>query len=208
MLVLYWRSAESNLLSEGLSPKRIVPVGLIIAASLLTMFEVSSCYAVEYSNYTSEKYRIQFQYPTSWNVTEKTGRFDEGFDVAVKDLASGNVYIGITFLPESAAKEFSTAGFAFAVNEIFKEISSDYSQEYTTIEEPTFLSIDGKQVGTFLYTLKDKYDTNALKWAQQTWIVNAIDHGYFISFVALPQEFDNLNNVAIREQFIKSIKFP
>lgn len=188
--------------------KSIVPGGLIIAISLFTMLEVSSCYAVEYSNYTSEKYRIQFQYPTSWNVTEKTGRFDEGFDVAIKHLASGNKYIAMNFLPESAAKEFSTAGFTFAVNELFKEVSSDYSQEYRTIEEPTFLSIDGKQVGTFVYTVKDKYDTNALEWAQQTWIINAIDHGYFITFVAPPQEFDSPDNIAIRDQFIKSIKLP
>jgi hypothetical protein len=186
---------------------RTVPVCLAITALLFIVSEFDSAFGIEFSNHTSEKYRIQFQFPTSWNVTEKIGRFDEGFDLTVKDVASNRVYIGMTFLPESAAREFSTAGFSFAVTETLKEFTSDYSQEYTIIEEPTFFSIEGKQVGTFVYTYKDKYDTNALKWAQQVWIINAIDHGYLISFLAFPQEFDSPDNIAIRNQFIKSIKF-
>jgi hypothetical protein len=114
----------------------------------------------------------------------------------------------MNFLPESTAREFSTAGFAFTVNTLFKDSINDYSQEYRTIEEPTFLTIDGKQVGTFVFTVQDKYDTNALKWAEQTWIINAFDHGYFISFVTPPQEFDSPDNIGIRDQFIKSLKFP
>ena len=200
--------SHSNLSRGALNTKYIALMATFIAASFLVVSEVNSSYAIEYSNYTSEKYRIQFQHPMSWNVTEKTERFDEGFDVTVNDFTSGNKYIAMNFVPESTAKEFSTAGFTFAVNTLFVDTINDYSQEYRTIEEPTFLTIDGKQVGTFVYTSQDKYDTNALKWATQTWIVNAIDHGYFISFVAPPQEFDNPDNLAIRDQFIKSLKFP
>jgi hypothetical protein len=114
----------------------------------------------------------------------------------------------MNFFPESATREFSTVGFDVAVNVLFNDSINDYTHEYTSIEDPSFLSIDGKKVGTFVFSVQDKYDTNALKWAEQTWIINAVDHGYFISFVAPPQEFDSPGNVGIRDQFIKSINLP
>ena len=63
MFDLYRNPRQSNLSRGALNPKHIALMGTIIAASFLIVSEVNSSYAVEYSNYTSEKYRIQFQYP-------------------------------------------------------------------------------------------------------------------------------------------------
>ncbi|MGE5705100.1 MAG: hypothetical protein ACM3XP_00080, partial [Nitrososphaerales archaeon] len=40
----------------------------------------NAVFAIEFSNYTSEKYGIQFEYPTDWKINEKS-RFDSGPDM-------------------------------------------------------------------------------------------------------------------------------
>ena len=41
----------------------------------------------------------------------------------------------------------------------------------------------------------------------QMWIVNLKDHVYSIGFLATTDVFDSPDNIQIRDQFIKSIKF-
>ena len=66
----------------------------------------------------------------------------------------------------------------------FKDsISSDYSKEYRVIEQPSFLTVDGQKVGTYLYTSKDKYEDYASTWGTQNWLVFVGTHGYLISFL-------------------------
>jgi len=56
---------------------------------------------LQYSNYTSDKYQIQFQYPSDWLIKEKTTRFEEGSDITISNnnIASGQ--IGIIFSNDS-----------------------------------------------------------------------------------------------------------
>ena len=46
-----------------------------------------------YSNYTSDKNHIQFQFPADWNIKEKTNRFDNGPDVQIVSPTVKGEYI-------------------------------------------------------------------------------------------------------------------
>ena len=200
--IMKWRLSEMKMWDNV-----VVPSFFIGATIVLITLNLNSGFAIEYSNYTSTKYKIQFQYPSDWNVTEKTGRFDEGLDLKIANPMSTNERILIMYLDATVADQMSTAGIAAVVNVMVDETRNDFSKEIRIIEDPTFLSINGKQAGTFLYTSKDKYDTEALTWGQQIWTVNLVTHGYFITFMATPDRFDSPENIQIRDQFIKSIKF-
>jgi hypothetical protein len=44
--------------------------------------------ALQYVNYTSYKYKIQFQYPTDWVQGEKISIHDPGADISVTELSN------------------------------------------------------------------------------------------------------------------------
>jgi hypothetical protein len=155
-------------------------------------------------NYSSNLYQILFQYPSSWELSEKTSRFDEGTDISMSSFSPSG-FISIQYLNSSTIQDL---GLQRAVYEFFKSsIDSDYGKEYKVIEQPSFVTIDKQKAGTYLYTHKDKYEEFATKWASQIWIVYAGNHGYLLSFMTSTNQFDTPEMKQIRDQFLKSIKF-
>jgi hypothetical protein len=180
-------------------------VAILIALALSTVVIFDESYAISYSNYTSNQYQIQFQYPTDWQITEKKTRFDEGTDLQIQSFTYPNGQILIQTLNFT---DTDSSSFNEFVYDAYKEaITSDYSLEYKVIEQPTFLTIDGQQAGTYLYTTKDKYEENAVRLAIQNWVVGAGDRAYLIWFTNMPANFDKPEVTEIRDHFIKSIKF-
>lgn len=59
----------------------IIYTGFLIVSFLLVNFVTSSNYAfaIEYNNFTSKTWGIEFQYPSEWKVTENS-RFDENME--------------------------------------------------------------------------------------------------------------------------------
>ena len=53
-------------------------------------FEWGDTLASGYVNYTSYKYKIQFQYPTDWVQSEKLSSHDKGADISVSTLSKEN----------------------------------------------------------------------------------------------------------------------
>jgi hypothetical protein len=162
----------------------------IVAGAILTGIGISGSdsldktYAATYSNYTSDKYKIQFEHPSDWQVIEKKSRFDEGTDIQINSPSISDGFILIQFMNRSA---FQGMDLRSAVYHLFKEsITSDYSKDYKVIEQPTFSSIDNQTSGTWLVTSKDKYEENALRWAEQRWLVETPNNGYLISFTSTP----------------------
>lgn len=102
---------------------------------------------------------------------------------------------------------FGTSDLQSAVVDFHDGITSGFEFDYRTIESPTFLNIDGQRSGTFLYTFKDKYETNPITGAVQNWITFVGDRGYLFDFIGNPETFDSPENTEIRDHFIKSIKF-
>ena len=176
-------------------------------ALFLIFLNAQDVLAIQFSNYTSDKYQIQFQYPSNWELKEKMGRFDEGTDLAITSpyLPGGAIYIGYG---DDLRSSFGSPDFTSAFYKLFKEeISRDYSKEYNIIEKPSFPTIDGQKAGTFLVSSKDKYEDNPSTWGTQMWLVYVGDHGYLITFFTTTDVFDNPENVQVRDHFIKSIKF-
>ena len=160
-----------------------------------------------YSNYSSDRYQIRFNYPSDWEFNEKTNRFEEGTDISIRsfDPAGGFSLITVGRL-DNLITEFGSMDLMTGFYDLYKQAIGDYSKEISVIEQPSFINIDGQKAGTFLYTQKDKYDDNALRLANQIWVVYAGDHGYLVSFASTPDQFDNEKNVKIRDEFISSIR--
>ena len=179
---------------------------ILLTYSIL-LFTDNNAFAIEFSNYTSEKYGIQFQYPSDWTIKEKASRFDNGTDIIIADyLSNRNITIGCIISTSQIGNVFDLFGFQNWVNLVLKGFASGPRKEYKTIEEPSMMSIDGKETGTFLITEQDKYDDYPVKYAKQFWITNDAN-SCSLSFVSPTTTFDNPENIEIRDHFIKSIKF-
>lgn len=164
--------------------------------------------ATELANYTNDKLKIQFQYPSNWTIEEKNSRFDEGSDISIQSNSISDTGLISIVYTDNLVEGFGSTDLRTGLYAIFKEsIGSDYSREYRVIEKPSFITIGGVDAGTFLFTDKDKYEDYALKWATQRWIILNNDHGYLISYMSSADTFDNAENTSIRDLFIKSIKF-
>jgi hypothetical protein len=186
----------------------LVTITIIITALILISTNSQNVLAVQYTNHTSDRYQIQFQYPSDWEFKEKMTRFDEGTDISVRKIALDNTGLIQIQRQNDTVRGFGSADFTTAFYKLFKDaISYDYGKDYNIIEQPSFTNIDGQKAGTFLYTQKDKYEDNAEPWGIQYWFVYVGDQGYLITFNSPTRMFDNPENTEIRDHFIKSIKF-
>lgn len=187
----------------------IILYPLIIGAISVFLCAIpSSIFAIDFVNHTSDRYKIEFQYPHNWTVEEKTSRFDESADIQIE---SGNMIdnglITIVYA-DNLIEGFGSTDLRTSVYTAFKEsITGDYSKEYRVIEKPSFIVIDNLDTGTFLFTSKDKYEDYAIKWARQYWITFNNDKGYLIAYTSSADTFDNPENIEIRDKFINSIRF-
>jgi hypothetical protein len=172
-----------------------------------SMANNSEALSPSYSNYTSDKYQIQFQYPSDWEFNEKANRFEEGTDISIRSFDPPGYSIITVGRLDNLTSGIGSNDLITGFNYVYKQAISDYTKEISVIEQPSFINIDGQKAGTFLITQKDKYEDNALRLANQLWVVYVGDHGYLISFDSTTDLFDTPKNVKIRDDFIKSIRF-
>jgi len=60
-------------------------IAIIFGLGALSLFNSCESLPIQYTNYTSDKYQIKFQYPSDWILKEKTNRFEEGSDISISD---------------------------------------------------------------------------------------------------------------------------
>lgn len=168
---------------------------------------INGSFALQFTDYTSEKNQIQFQYPSDWQIKEKANRLDEGsqIDISNKKIAAGKLRIhfyndliegfGSTNL-DAVFRKFYTA-----------TTTDDYEYEYKIIESPSFVSIDSQRTGSFLMTFKQKNEIDPITGAVKYWITFVGNSGYMMQFMATPENFNTPDNIEIRDQFIESIVF-
>jgi hypothetical protein len=185
---------------------KFILLGLFCVTFALLLSNAGDVLALQYTNYTSDKYQIQFQYPTDWILKERMNRFEEGTDITVtKPSYDGLITIGA---PDDLRAGFGSTDFITAFYKAFKDvIGGDYSRERRVIEQPSFTQIDGQKAGTFVVTDKDKYDESAFEWGLQNWMAFVNGRGYLISFGTSSNQFDTPENMEIRDHLLKSIKF-
>ena len=185
----------------------IVLTGVTMAISSIFLLTIGNpAFAVEYTNYTSEKYKIQFEYPSDWIVTEKTSRFESGADVSIDPPSLSKGLFNILYGDDDLVTDYGSSDIESATYNVL-ESQTQGTYEVRIIEKPSFMTIDNQKTGTFLITLEKKYEKFPSKMAAQHWLTFVGDKGYIITNIASTGNFDNPENMQIRDHFIKSIKF-
>lgn len=190
------------LISSFSSPLSLF-IGIMGGLLLLFLTIDNQVLAVTFTNYTSDKYQIQFQYPSSWQLTEKQNRFEEGVDIKIQ----GSTPYGLIMVQYVNLTDLFGMDFTELFYDLYKEDIGTYGKEIRVIEQPSFFNIDGQKAGTYLYTTKDKYEEYAVPMPLQKWIVSLGDHGYFVGFSAHTSTYDTPEIKQVRDTLIKSMKF-
>jgi len=171
------------------------------------MPNVNSSFALQYTNYLSEKYQIAFQYPSDWTIKEKSNKLEEGTEIDVSNKKIGNGKIEIHFY-DDLLEGFGSTDFEFAFSDFYKHrIMEDLNFEYKTIQPPSLLEIDGHKTGSFHIMFSQKDEINPISGEVQYWITFVGENGYMIEFLSIPENFDTRDNTEMRDRFISSIDF-
>ena len=168
---------------------------------------VNVSFALQYTDYLSEKYQIAFQYPSDWTIKEKSNKIAEGTEIEVSDKKIGNGKIGIHFYND-LLEGFGSTDFDFAFSDFYKHrITDDLKFEYKTIQPPSLLEIDGHKTGSFHIMFSQKDEIDPISGEVQYWITFVGENGYMIEFLSIPENFDTPDNTEMRDHFISSIDF-
>ena len=168
---------------------------------------VNVSFALQYTDYLSEKYQIAFQYPSNWTVEEKSNKLEEGIEIEVYDKEIGNGKIGIHFY-DDLLEGFGSTDFDFAFSDFYKHrTADDHKFEYKTIQPPSLLEIDGHKTGSFHIMFSQKDENDPISGEVQYWITFVGENGYMIEFLSIPENFDTPDNTEMRDRFISSINF-
>ena len=171
------------------------------------MPNVNSSFALQYTNYLSEKYQIAFQYPSDWTIKEKSNKLEEGTELDVSNKKIGNGKIEIHFY-DDLLEGFGSTDFEFAFSDFYKHrIMEDLNFEYKTIQPPSLLEIDGHKTGSFHIMFSQKDEIDPISGEVQYWITFVGENGYMIEFLSIPENFDTPDNTEMRDHFISSINF-
>jgi hypothetical protein len=168
---------------------------------------INGSFALQFANYNSEKYQIQFQYPSDWQIKEKANRFDEGseIDISNKKIAEGKLRIHFY---NDLLEGFGSTNLDAVFTKFFTATTTDdYEYEYKIIESPSFVSIDSQRTGSFLMTFKQKNEIDPITGAVKYWMTFVGNSGYKMEFMATPENFNSSDNIQIRDKFIESIVF-
>ena len=167
----------------------------------------NSSFALQYTNYLSEKYQIAFQYPSDWTIKEKSNKLEEGTEIDVSNKKIGNGKIEIHFY-DDLLEGFGSTDFEFAFSDFYKHrIMEDLNFEYKTIQPPSLLEIDGHKTGSFHIMFSQKDEIDPISGEVQYWITFVGENGYMIEFLSIPENFDTPDNTEMRDRFISSINF-
>lgn len=198
---------EPILIQRYLNPTCVID--LFFACIFLTLLlNGVDTLALEYVNYTSYKYKIQFQYPTDWD-SEKISSHDRGADISVSKLSKENgssngSLFWIVLGNDTAIGSDLQAG----LEHVMKMLNeSNAPNKYEIIQPLSFTTTDGQMAGTFISYSRHRFGDAELETVEQFWLtyVGSVDY-YLMAFIAPIQSFSNPENVIIRNQLINSIK--
>jgi len=197
-----------DLIALGMIGKRKLVIGAFILSNLIIFLpNINGSFALQFTDYTSEKYQIQFQYPSDWLLKEKANRSDEGaeIDISNKKIAAGKLRIHFY---DDLLESFGTTNLDAAFTKFYSATTTDDNEyEFKIIESPSFGSVDSQRTGSFVMTFKQKNEIDPITGAVKYWITFAGNSGYKMEFMATPENFDTPDNIEIRDQFIESIIF-
>lgn len=183
-------------------------IGVFVLSNLVFFIpSINGSFALQFTDYSSEKYQIQFQYPSDWLIKEKANRSDEGaqIDISNKKIAAGKLRIHFY---DDLLESFGTSNLDAAFTKFYSVTTTDDNEyEFKIIESPSFVTIDNQRTGSFLLMFKQKNEVDPITGAVKYWITFVGNSGYKMEFMAIPENFDTPDNIEIRDQFIESIVF-
>lgn len=183
-------------------------IGAFVLSNLVFFIpSINGSFALQFTDYSSEKYQIQFQYPSDWLIKEKANRSDEGaeIDISNKKIAAGKLRVHFY---DDLLESFGTSNLDAAFTKFYSATTTDDNEyEFKIIESPSFVTIDNQRTGSFLLMFKQKNEVDPITGAVKYWITFVGNSGYKMEFMATPENFDTPDNIEIRDQFIESIVF-
>ena len=198
---------EDSIALEIVGKEKLVIGAFILSNLVFFIPSINGSFALQFTDYTSEKYQIQFQYPSDWLLKEKANRSDEGaeIDISNKKIAAGKLRIHFY---DDLLESFGTTNLDAAFTKFYSATTTDDNEyEFKIIESPSFGSVDSQRTGSFLMTFKQKNEIDPITGAVKYWVTFAGNSGYKMEFMATPENFDTPDNIEIRDQFIESIIF-
>lgn len=190
-----------------IAKRKLVIGGFILSNLIIFLPNINGSFALQFTDYTSEKYQIKFQYPSDWLIKEKADKFDEGseIDISNKKIAAGKLQIHFY---NDLLEGFGSTNLDAAFTKFYSATTTDDNEyEFKIIESPSFGSVDSQRTGSFVMTFKQKNEINPITGAVKYWITFVGNSGYKMEFMATPENFDTPDNIEIRDQFIESIIF-
>ena len=174
----------------------------VLFTFLVALTHVNYCYAIEYLNYTNDKYKVQFQYPAGSIL------IDQIPPVMAVSSNSTNETFAINYVFDfSVPQWFGTADLQLATTKDFEIARAE--SEYPVLEymSPWFTNFHGHKAGTYTLTTKGSdYDKEKI-FKMQAWLINIGPHGYYILYDTERTVFDSPEGIESRNHFINSIKF-
>ncbi|MDQ5869956.1 MAG: hypothetical protein M3530_09565 [Thermoproteota archaeon] len=195
---------KPDLIKRYLSLTHVLEI-LIACISFTLLWNVTDTFALEYVNYTSYKYKIQFQYPSDWIQSEKISNHDRGADISVSKNSGNNG--SLFWIVRGNGTEIGS-DLQAGLQHIMKMLNeSNAPNGYEIVQSPSFTTIDGQMAGTFITYSRLRFGDTELETVEQFWLtyVGSVDY-YLISFTTPIQSFSNPANEMIRSQFINSIR--
>ena len=184
----------------------LVIIGPLVLENCMGLHQQQQPQDQNYVNYTSYKFKVQFQYPTTWVQSEKLTDKEEGSDIWVTSYSneSSAVFWMVRGNDSQLGSDLQTG-----IKNINLTLIKKYADKsYQTIEPPAISTIDGKIAATFIHSFMESLDGLRIEEVQQIWLVYAgIKDYYLIGFKAPSHLFAGIENSQARNDFIKSIRF-
>lgn len=180
---------------------------ILISAIGFVFLNSNPVFAVEFSNYTSEKFKISFQYPSDWTIKEPTSRFDDQKITidAPSPFIHGQINIALF---EDITDISGTDNIQDAAEDLMEGLTEGYTRDSKIIEKVSALKINEQDTRTFITSSKDAFDSSSKSIGSQIWLVfTEHELGYLIAFMQSASNFDSPKSTEIRDKFINSIRF-
>jgi len=122
-----------------------------------------------YVNYTSYKFKVQFQYHATWIQSEKITNKEKGSDIWVTNYSNKSSAV---FWISAGNDTHLGSDLELGIKNLDIILMEKYTnQSYKIIEPPTISTIDGKIAATFLHSFVESIDGIRVEEVQQIWLV-------------------------------------
>lgn len=174
---------------------------LISIVIILAIFSINQVYAIEWKNYTSEKYGISLQVPETWTIKEKENRFEDPNSVILETRNPNNStqWLGIQNIPVME-RTVSERGLYKTTSIMMNVALNNPDNVLVEDVDTTTYKIDGYETGSFLVANNNFIDKSFM-------LQDNDGDGFIIRYQNSPDQFDSPQSQEILDHMIKSIKF-